>query len=199
MKTPRVGLAAAAALLLAGCSSRSESALSSPAGSAIPEGTPTPPAAPTGGRAVIPPAPCETDADCRLSWNASCGCRCLALGAEPGEPACARSGAAGCGGDPCIGARAVCDPVRHLCIAQRLPAGAQRGPCASDADCRLRIDCDCSCDPVLASSPIPEGEAWLRMCNGGPPPNCGAQSPCADYGSRCDPDTSACVLVAASR
>lgn len=78
------------------------------------------------------------------------------------------------------------------------PAAPVDRPCSDDDDCLAVADCDCDCVPRLASIPMPEGEAWQTMCDGHPPPNCGAQSPCAEHTAACDADEGRCVVRPAS-
>src|SRR5690606_14696546 len=141
---------------------------------------------------VAAPAACTSDADCRLFWSGTCGCVCMAAGASAPDPVCGE-GVAGCASDPCDLARAICDPVRHQCVVSRTPVGAMRGPCTSDADCHVRLDaCDCSCAPLLRSSPPPPA----RCPGGGSPRHCGTASPCMPYAARCDAATHECTLAA---
>lgn len=66
------------------------------------------------------------------------------------------------------------------------PPAPTDAPCAADADCRAITNCDCDCVPELASVPPLQGAAWSTQCNGGPPPNCGVQSPCAYFAAACE-------------
>lgn len=69
-------------------------------------------------------------------------------------------------------------------------------PCSVDEECHGVTDCACACTPRLRTVPMPEGEAWSTMCDGSPPPNCGAESPCASLRARCREGI--CVMEAAS-
>ena len=69
-------------------------------------------------------------------------------------------------------------------------------PCSVDEECHGVVLCTCECTARLRTVPLPEGEAWQTMCDGNPPPNCGAQSPCADRRARCREGV--CTLEAAA-
>lgn len=58
-------------------------------------------------------------------------------------------------------------------------------PCSVDEECHGVVECECTCTARLRTAPLPEGDAWQTMCDGNPPPNCGAQSPCAGHVARC--------------
>ena len=58
-------------------------------------------------------------------------------------------------------------------------------PCSVDEECHGVPDCECACSPRLRTVPLPEGDAWQTMCEGNPPPNCSAQSPCANRRATC--------------
>ena len=77
---------------------------------------------------------------------------------------------------------------------EAVTAPATDRPCTSDDDCLAHADCECACVPRVRSIPLPEGEAWQTMCDGNPPPNCGASSPCAELVARCDTERSVCVV-----
>lgn len=76
------------------------------------------------------------------------------------------------------------------------PETSTDGPCETDADCMAVADCDCACVPRARSAPVLEGEAWSTQCDGSPPPNCGAESPCVGHTARCDAEARRCVVDA---
>lgn len=79
-------------------------------------------------------------------------------------------------------------------VAPAAPPAAPR-PCQSDADCQVHLNsCTCSCEAQHADTEGPTDAEWRTMCQGGPPRNCGAQSPCAGHSVRCDAATHYCAL-----
>jgi hypothetical protein len=61
------------------------------------------------------PAPCSTDADCKVEADYCTGCDCRALGVKQSVPACPGPGVA-CFVDPCLNKAARC--VNGGCVAQ---------------------------------------------------------------------------------
>ena len=91
--------------------------------------------------------------------------------------------------------------VVHAQTARPAPVDAGRpppppsGPCNIDSDCHTYLDpCLCFCLPVLSvPAPVPNG-LWAHQCFGGPPRNCGVESPCAPFVSACNSTTHRCVI-----
>lgn len=102
--------------------------------------------------------------------------------------------------EPCVAGLACVSTVEGgaghctLSTGEGSPPTRTHGPCKSDADCLAFVNCDCGCEPRLASVPVAQGEAWMTMCNGQPPPNCGVASPCMNFEASCDGPTATCVV-----
>lgn len=124
---------------------------------------------------------------------------------RPGQMARGSIGTRCSASEPCIKGLA-CVPLAARVASEDASAGhctlssgeapppRTDGPCTKDADCLAFINCGCGCEPRLASIPHAQGEAWMKMCDGQPPPNCGVASPCMNFEASCDSGTATCVV-----